>query len=40
MRTLALGFVLVTGLVGHLGVGGLFARLAGRLRDHRGRGRA
>ena len=40
MWALALGFVLVTGLVGHLGVGVLFARLAGRLRDHRRRGRA
>ena len=40
MWAMALGFVLVTGLVGHLGVGVLFARLAGRLRDHRGRGRA
>ena len=40
MRAIALGFVLVTGLLGHLGVGVLFGRLAGRLRDHRRRGRA
>jgi len=36
----ALSFVLVTGLVGHLGLGALFGRLARRPRDHRGRLRA
>ena len=40
MWSVALGFVLVTGLVGHLGLGVLFGRLARRPRDHRGRMRA
>ena len=40
MGAVALGFILVTGLVGHLGVGVLFGRLTQRLHDQRGRRRA
>ena len=40
MLLLALGFGLVTGLLGHLGLGTLFGRLARRRRDHRGPARA
>jgi hypothetical protein len=40
MWAVALGFGLVTGLLGHLGLGTLFGRIAGRRRDHRGSARA